>query len=345
MSTVSLYEYPDEAVLEHYRGMLRGYVIKQGLVTDADDILSEAITRFLEHRASIDLSTDPMRWLWCITRNLCTDVHRFRNRVDAPGAGEMELLVKGTAPSALEEIETRELSDRLAAALRALPERERAIFLERHLLDLDYEEISRRHGISVNTLRQVVYRARQQLIAMLEDVRTFGLLVVFRLRSRRSAAIGESPGFVATALAQAAVPLAILVGVVSGGASPGSVVVPTAAVAPADDMRRPGDHVQEVAHASPAASLRLAAGRPGGERDSSSIGSGVVRDAPEVDSTVTAKPDDPCLGRRGEYEVTVKVGEVTYWHTKITNHSIPDGPVKSTVCSLSARADLRASAP
>jgi RNA polymerase sigma-70 factor, ECF subfamily len=327
MGSASAFEYPDEAKLEHYRSQLRGYVVRQGLAAEADDIVSEAITRFLEHRDSLDLNTDPMRWLWCVTRNLCTDARRLRSRVEAPGPAEIEHLVRDVAPSALEDLLDQSLPEPLVTAVRSLPERQRTMFLERHWFGYDYEEMSARHGASTNSLRQIVHRARRQLVAMLEDIRMLNILIVLRLRIRRIVSIGESPALLVTAMAQAVVPLAILAGVVANGLSSAGVEGKT--TNPVVHVAHDRVVVREVKQVTKVVGSREPTTR---HSNGTEVYDQTEQVVPKVQPTVAAKPSDPCQNERGRYDVYVNINGEDYG-TSIEPHRVPENPVVKQACT------------
>ena len=70
----------------------------------------------------------------------------------------------------------RETGERLAAALRVLPERQRAVVVLRHYQDMSLEEIASTLGLALGTVKSSLHRA------------------VHRLRERLSGLAGASEG-------------------------------------------------------------------------------------------------------------------------------------------------------
>jgi RNA polymerase sigma-70 factor (ECF subfamily) len=60
---------------------------------------------------------------------------------------------------------------RITAALRALPERQRAVFVLRHYEDMSLEEIGRTLDLRLGTVKSSLHRAIQGLRQRLEGLR------------------------------------------------------------------------------------------------------------------------------------------------------------------------------
>lgn len=139
-----------------------------GSVSEAEDIVQEALLRF--HRetsegASID---SPKAWLSTVTTRLSINhlrsarVHRERY----VGTWLPEPLVTDSAQEPSQHAET---ADSLSMAFLVLLERlspaERAVFLLREVFEYDYGEIANVIGKSQDNCRQIAVRARRQIEA------------------------------------------------------------------------------------------------------------------------------------------------------------------------------------
>ncbi len=110
----------------------------------------------------------PLPWLLTIADNVC--VSRFRAR----GAR-----VATTVLSAEERIEFPEATDAtagLAAALRALPDRQRQALLRREVQGYSYDEIGAELGVSRASVAALVHRARHTVAGKLRDAREVAAL-------------------------------------------------------------------------------------------------------------------------------------------------------------------------
>lgn len=140
---------------------------------DTEDVVQEvfmAAHRAISgYRAESSFST----WLHRIAVNRALN-HRARSSEkirrasfsleDAAGdEGNGEALLPSDAPSPLDELESVELSRRLAACLDKLPPAWRAIFALRVNEDLSYEEIATVHELAIGTVRSRLARTRLAL--------------------------------------------------------------------------------------------------------------------------------------------------------------------------------------
>ena len=121
----------------------------------ADEIAAEAFTRAFDRRGRYDLArADARPWLLGIAANLLRRHWRSeKRRLDAYARSA------GRAESRLAE----PVAADLAAALLALPRREREPLLLFAWADLGYEEIAVALGIPVGTVRSRISRARARL--------------------------------------------------------------------------------------------------------------------------------------------------------------------------------------
>jgi len=109
-------------------------------------------------------------WIFGIAHNLGLNelarAHRRYERGDTPleelGAADPE-------PGADEKVEAAELRVRLERALGKLPDRQRAALLLRSEQGLAYEEIAVALDASVSSVKSLIHRARETLIAELGE--------------------------------------------------------------------------------------------------------------------------------------------------------------------------------
>ncbi|TML40231.1 MAG: RNA polymerase sigma factor [Actinobacteria bacterium] len=122
----------------------------------ADEIAAETFTRAFDRRRRYDASREDARpWLLGIAANLLRRHWRSeRRRLDAYArSAEFEAGGDLAPPVAAE----------LAAALRALPRREREPLLLLAWADLSYEEIGVALGVPIGTVRSRISRGRARL--------------------------------------------------------------------------------------------------------------------------------------------------------------------------------------
>ena len=137
-----------------------------GSVTDAEDIVQEAMLRF--HRESLEgtVIESPKAYLSAITTRLSIDHLRSARvrRESYVGPWLPEPLVTDESDDVALHAETADsLSLAFLVLLESLSPVERAVFLLREVFEYDYDEISSIVGKSEDNCRQLAVRARRQL--------------------------------------------------------------------------------------------------------------------------------------------------------------------------------------
>lgn len=136
--------------------------------TSEEDVAQEAFVRVWKHAAS----WQPGRarfdtWLHTVVLNLCRDRLRMRRH---ESSAEMPELTD-PAPGAETALIAAEQGRSVAAAIGALPERQREAILLVHYQDLSGTEAALALGVSVEALESLLARGRRALRAQLSKVR------------------------------------------------------------------------------------------------------------------------------------------------------------------------------
>jgi RNA polymerase sigma-70 factor (ECF subfamily) len=126
-------------------------------------VVQEAFVKAFQSASRWDGSAEAGPWLARIAVNLSIDRWRRARRraqtftplVEDDRAAHLADL----SPSPDRRVEGREAGERVAAALRALPERQRAVVVLRHYQDMSLEEISGALGMSLGTVKSSLHRA------------------------------------------------------------------------------------------------------------------------------------------------------------------------------------------
>lgn len=105
-------------------------------------------------------------WLHRVAVNLCRD--RLRRRRPGDAADLDALMDPGPAPD--RGLEARDVGDRVAAAMAALPPRQREALVLCHYQDLGNIEAAQVLGVSVEALESLLSRGRRTLRAALSDL-------------------------------------------------------------------------------------------------------------------------------------------------------------------------------
>ncbi len=141
------------------------------LLGDADEARDVAQESFLRiwrqaaHWRSGEARFDT--WLHRVVLNLCHD--RLRRRKARPLTDEEAAELVDSSPSAEDQLHSQDRSDRVAAALAALPERQREAIVLQYYQELSNSDAAALMNISVEALESLLSRARRQLRSQLAD--------------------------------------------------------------------------------------------------------------------------------------------------------------------------------
>lgn len=167
ISDSELNEQFDKLYREHH-GWLTGWIKSRlGCAQLANDFAQDAFVKVLVKRSASQLQK-PRAYLSCVARSLMIDLFRRRSLEQAYNdALALQPEFVEISPETRQcIIETLLEIDRL---LDNLGERGREIFLMAQIDGLTYVEISRRLGVSVNTVRKHFIRAMTQCLLLIDD--------------------------------------------------------------------------------------------------------------------------------------------------------------------------------
>lgn len=144
---------------------------------DATDVAQEAFVRAWQAIRNFKGTASFYTWIYRITTNLCIDFVRKRNR--QPSAPFEEAIdpdtdanvaePPSTNPLPTQEMERRELGERIAAAIEELSPDHRAVIHLREYEGLEYADIAKAVGCSIGTVMSRLHYARKHLQKLLKD--------------------------------------------------------------------------------------------------------------------------------------------------------------------------------
>lgn len=126
---------------------------------EAEDAVQELYLKLWKNRDVLDGIRNPKAYAVTLLRNLCLDRVRKAGRI--VGGDIPESLGGSYDPDA--SIDQKERLEKVLAAIKSLPDRQREVLILHTIQGLTYEEISARTGINYLNLRVLLSRARQTL--------------------------------------------------------------------------------------------------------------------------------------------------------------------------------------
>jgi RNA polymerase sigma-70 factor (ECF subfamily) len=148
------------------RHQRRVYRIALSYLRDPDDALDAVQETFVKAFLSAsrwDGSSDAGPWLSRIAVNHAIDRYRRAKRRRATYSpieeGDHDERLAAEEPSPEREAISRDFGERIGAALRGLPEKQRAVFVLRHYDEMSLEEIATTLGLRLGTVKSSLHRA------------------------------------------------------------------------------------------------------------------------------------------------------------------------------------------
>lgn len=126
---------------------------------DAEDAVQELYLKLWKNRDALDGIRSPKAYAMTLLRNLCLDRIRQARKLSVTEVPES--LGGSFDPEAA--MDDRERLEKVLAAVKSLPDRQREILVMRTVEGLSYDEIAQRTGMSYLSLRVLLSRLRQTL--------------------------------------------------------------------------------------------------------------------------------------------------------------------------------------
>jgi RNA polymerase sigma factor (sigma-70 family) len=151
----------------HYRRLYRITLAYLRNPDDALDAVQETFVKAFQNAVRWDAASEVGPWLSRIAINHAIDRYRREKRrrqtLTPFDDDARELPYSSDDPSPERMALGREVGVKIAAALRALPERQRAVFVLRHYEEHSLEEIAGVLGLSLGTVKSNLHRAIRRL--------------------------------------------------------------------------------------------------------------------------------------------------------------------------------------
>jgi RNA polymerase sigma-70 factor (ECF subfamily) len=146
----------------------------------AEDIVQDVFVRIVQNVETFKEESRFSTWAYTIARNLCIDhlrkrVHRRHASLDAGSEGEdgegtpLGERIAGSGAGADRAAIGKQLQAHIRAAVEALPEDQREVFLMRQVGELPFKDIAEIVGVSENTVKSRMRYALERLQGALAE--------------------------------------------------------------------------------------------------------------------------------------------------------------------------------
>lgn len=158
-----------EAELDYVWNSLRRLGVREA---DLDDGVNEVFLRVHRQLAQYDSSRPVRPWLFAFAARVAAEHRRLsRNRFEIPG---LPADVRDPAPTAHEHLEQSETRAMVLAALDALDQDKREVFVAIEIEEHSGPEVAEALGVSVNTVYSRLRLAREEFAIALRRKRKTG---------------------------------------------------------------------------------------------------------------------------------------------------------------------------
>jgi RNA polymerase sigma-70 factor (ECF subfamily) len=156
----------NEIVVRHQEKIYNVALRHVGNTTDAEDIAQQTFINAYKNLDRFRTESALATWLFRITFNLAVSMHRTRGRRhavsidDSPSREEPRHDVAAANGDPAHEASTRDLQERIHAALGLLDQESRRIVILREFEGFSYDEIAEILSVPIGTVRSKLHRAR-----------------------------------------------------------------------------------------------------------------------------------------------------------------------------------------
>ncbi len=163
-----------ERLFQRYSGPLVAFLGR--MVPDrgrAEELAQETFVRVYNARDRYQARARFSSWIFGIAHNLALNeldrAYRGRERPLAPAHEDTHA---DPGPDLDQLLDAKRTAGRIEVALARLPDRQKAALSLRSEHGLGYEEIASTLGTSVSSVKSLIHRARERLLAELDEVRS-----------------------------------------------------------------------------------------------------------------------------------------------------------------------------
>ena len=162
-----------DELVQRWERKIQGAVYRiMGSGEDARDLTQETFLRAYRGLSTFKSEARFSSWLYQIALNLCRDRLRQKKGRTLVGIDDLDpttaARIDRIAPTAHEQVEARDLSELVSAAMAELPEEQREVIVLKEYQGLTFQEIADLMRVPVSTVKTRLYRGLVQMREHLE---------------------------------------------------------------------------------------------------------------------------------------------------------------------------------
>jgi RNA polymerase sigma-70 factor (ECF subfamily) len=153
----------EELVKKHTRGVLNLVYRYLGDSSRAEDVSQDIFVKVYRARMKYEPKAKFSTWLYRIAVNHCLNEIRARKSQPAVAAPVNDLLEQPSGEDPDARISRSELQQAVKGAIDSLPENQRMAVILARYEDMSYDEIAETMGMSLEAVKSVLFRAKENL--------------------------------------------------------------------------------------------------------------------------------------------------------------------------------------
>jgi RNA polymerase sigma-70 factor (ECF subfamily) len=162
-----------DELVQRWERKIQGAVYRiMGSGEDARDLTQETFLRAYRGLSTFKSEARFSSWLYQIALNLCRDRLRQKKGRTLVGIDDLDpttaARIDRIAPTAHEQVEARDMSEIVSAAMAELPEEQREVIVLKEYQGLTFQEIADLMRVPVSTVKTRLYRGLVQMREHLE---------------------------------------------------------------------------------------------------------------------------------------------------------------------------------
>ena len=165
-------------LVNRYKDKLTNFVYQfLGDIEQAEDVVQDTMLKLYEKKHYYKEIAKFSTWIYTIARNLANTELRKRKRrkityLSHMSNEERQYDLPAIQDDVDQDLQNNYINNRIQFAIKQLPDHFRTVIILRDIQDLSYDDVSKIVGVPLGTIKSRINRARLQLQAELQDLKS-----------------------------------------------------------------------------------------------------------------------------------------------------------------------------